>query len=81
MPDPAADTLVADARVEKGITPRHIKPDEIAIRALLAMVSKSCLLLSEGIAARPSDIDVVLTNGYGFPEWEGGLVLWAMERS
>ncbi len=26
------------------------------------------------------DGDVVLVNGYGFPPWEGGPVLWARRR-
>jgi 3-hydroxyacyl-CoA dehydrogenase len=29
-------------------------------------------LLQEGIAASPSDIDLVLINGYGFPAHKGG---------
>ena len=29
-------------------------------------------ILDEGIAIRPSDIDVVYVNGYGFPAWRGG---------
>ena len=34
-------------------------------------------LLDEGIAARASDIDVVLLHGYGFPRWKGGPMYWA----
>ena len=44
------------------------------------MVNEACLLLAEGIAQRPGDIDVVLVNGYGFPKWEGGVVYWARQR-
>ena len=29
---------------------------------------------------RQSDIDVVLTQGYGFPRWEGGPVFWARQQ-
>jgi 3-hydroxyacyl-CoA dehydrogenase len=28
--------------------------------------------LSEGVAQRAADIDVVYINGYGFPVWRGG---------
>jgi len=38
------------------------------------------LLLAEGVASRASDIDVVLTQGYGFPRWEGGPVFWARQQ-
>lgn len=34
-------------------------------------------LLAEGIAARASDIDLVLINGYGFPAHKGGPVFAA----
>ena len=33
--------------------------------------------LEEGISARPSDIDIVWTNGYGFPIGKGGPMFWA----
>jgi 3-hydroxyacyl-CoA dehydrogenase len=39
---------------------------------LAAMVNEAAKILAEGIAARPSDIDVVLVHGYGFPAWRGG---------
>jgi len=38
------------------------------------------LLLAEGIAARPSDVDLVLVNGYGFPSHKGGPLFWASRR-
>ena len=37
----------------------------------------SVLILEEGMAQRPSDIDVVWLNGYGFPRDKGGLLFWA----
>ena len=47
---------------------------------MLAMVNEAALLLAQGIAKRPEDIDVVLTHGYGFPRWEGGPVFWARNQ-
>ena len=38
------------------------------------------MLLAEGVAAHPTDVDLALVNGYGFPRWEGGVVFWARER-
>jgi 3-hydroxyacyl-CoA dehydrogenase len=46
----------------------------------MTIVNEAALLLSEGIAARPSDIDVVLVNGYGFPKHEGGPLFWASRQ-
>ncbi|TPE47478.1 3-hydroxyacyl-CoA dehydrogenase NAD-binding domain-containing protein [Amaricoccus solimangrovi] len=80
QPDPATVAIIDAARAEKGIVPRAIAAEEIVERALLAMVNEACLLLGEGVAPRASDVDVVLTNGYGFPKWEGGPVFWATER-
>ena len=36
------------------------------------MVNEAAKILGEGVAARPSDIDVALVHGYGFPAWRGG---------
>jgi 3-hydroxyacyl-CoA dehydrogenase len=79
-PDPAVDVLIAQARAAKGLAPRNLTAEEIVKRALLAIINETALLLAEGVAARPSDIDVVMVNGYGFPKWEGGPVFWARER-
>ena len=46
----------------------------------MAMLNEAALLLQEGVAQRASDIDVVLTQGYGFPRWEGGPVFWARQQ-
>ena len=37
-------------------------------------------VLEEGLALRPSDLDVVWTSGYGFPRHKGGPMQWAGER-
>ena len=37
----------------------------------------NALILEEGIAQRPSDIDVVWLNGYGWPVGTGGPMFWA----
>jgi len=44
------------------------------------MINEAALLLAEGIAARPSDVDLVLVNGYGFPAHKGGPLFWASRR-
>lgn len=51
--------------------------DEIAQRAVLAMIMEAIRILEEGIAARPQDIDLVMVHGYGFPRWRGGLMHFA----
>jgi len=80
VPDPAVHALIREASAEKGIQRRTLGTDEICARALMTMVNETALLLEEGIAARPSDVDLVLVNGYGFPNYEGGPLFWAKRQ-
>lgn len=77
-PDPKVEDI-ADriAREELGIERRSISDGEIVNRCLLALVNEGFKLLGEGVALRESDIDVVYTNGYGFPAFRGGPMYWA----
>jgi 3-hydroxyacyl-CoA dehydrogenase len=70
--DPDVDTLIAESRAAKKITPRAVARDEITTRLLAAMAAEGKRLLDAGIAGRASDIDLVLINGYGFPSHKGG---------
>jgi 3-hydroxyacyl-CoA dehydrogenase len=78
--DQTVRNLIEQASVARGIERRSLPPEDIQRRALLAMVNEAALLLSEGVATRAEDIDVVLTQGYGFPRWEGGPVFWARHQ-
>jgi len=78
--DDPVHALIAQARADKGITPRAIDDAQIQRRALLALANEAALLLAEGVAAHATDVDLALVNGYGFPRWEGGVVFWARER-
>lgn len=78
--DPAVREVIQQASARRGIERRHLTTEEIQRRALLAMVNEAAQLIAEGIAARPSDVDVVLVQGYGFPRWEGGPVFWARHQ-
>ena len=76
LADPVVDELIELSRKEKGVTPRHVGADEILERALLAMANEAALVLADGIAATPGDIDLLLALGYGFPGHEGGIAFW-----
>jgi 3-hydroxyacyl-CoA dehydrogenase len=71
-PDPEVLALIEAERREHGIAPRPFTQDAIQARARAAMANEAAKLLAEGIALRPSDVDVVLVHGYGFPAWRGG---------
>ena len=40
-------------------------------------MNEGAKILEEGLALRPSDIDIVWIYGYGFPRHRGGLMFWA----
>lgn len=70
--DPFVDTVIADARRKKGITPRTLEPAEIQQRVLCAMLVAATDVVTAGTAAQASDIDIALTEGFAFPKWHGG---------
>lgn len=77
QPSAITAKIIADARAAKGITPRKISPKAIQDRLIGAILNEAALVLKEGVAQRPSDIDVTLVHGYGFPRWTGGPLWWA----
>jgi 3-hydroxyacyl-CoA dehydrogenase len=79
-PDPAVRALIESESLARGLERRDLSDEEIQRRALLAMVNEAAQLLAEGVAQQPSDVDVVMVNGYGFPRTEGGPVFWARQR-
>ena len=46
---------------------------------LYAMVNEAALCIDEGVAA-PSDIDIAMMAGTGWPQKTGGLLHWADAR-
>ncbi len=46
--------------------------DQIVQLCLGAMMNEGARLLREGVALRPSDIDLVMVRHHGFPAWRGG---------
>jgi 3-hydroxyacyl-CoA dehydrogenase len=78
--DDLVRTIITQASAARGIIRRTLSAEEIQRSALVAMANEAALLLAEGVAARPSDVDVVLVQGYGFPRWQGGPVFWALQQ-
>jgi 3-hydroxyacyl-CoA dehydrogenase len=70
--DPKVREIIDAASREKGLKRRSFTADEIVKRVLLTMINEAAHLLSENVAAEPSDCDIALVNGYGFPRWQGG---------
>ncbi len=72
LPDPEVTALIERASAEKAIPRQPAAAEIIQQRIHAAMVNEAARALSEGIAHRPSDVDVVLASGYGYPAWRGG---------
>ena len=71
-PDPEVEALIRKFGEERQIQMRDISKGEILERCLYPMINEGFKILEEGMAIRASDIDIVWTNGYGWPVYEGG---------
>ena len=71
-PDPEVEALIKKFGEERQIQMREITKEEILERCLYPMINEGFKILEEGMAIRASDIDIVWTNGYGWPVYEGG---------
>lgn len=76
-PNPEAEQIIEQARADLGITPRDFTEEEVIRRYLAAMINEGAKVLEEGIALKPSDIDVTFLMGYGFPRYRGGPMKYA----
>ena len=70
--DPEVEALIKKFGEERQIQMRDISKEEILQRCLYPMINEGFKILEEGMAIRASDIDIVWTNGYGWPVYEGG---------
>ena len=71
-PDSEVEALIRKFGEERQIQMRDISKEEILQRCLYPMINEGFKILEEGMAIRASDIDIVWTNGYGWPVYEGG---------
>jgi 3-hydroxyacyl-CoA dehydrogenase len=77
LPDPEVERLIAEAAARLNRPRRTIAQEEIVERMIFPMINEGARILEEGIAARPSDIDVIWVYGYGWPVWRGGPMHYA----
>ena len=66
-PAPEVNAIVAQERERQGIQPARFTPERIQRRILAVMANEGARVLADRISLRPSDIDLVFVNGYGFP--------------
>ncbi len=77
LEDPEALAIIKKVADELGIAQRQISAEEIVERCIYGLVNEGARVLAEGIAQRPSDIDVVYLFGYAFPVAKGGPMFYA----
>jgi 3-hydroxyacyl-CoA dehydrogenase len=70
--DPEVTAIIEKKAAEYGVERREISDEEILNRTMFALINEGANILAEGIAQRPSDIDVVYVYGYGYPVHRGG---------
>ncbi|MGZ6008345.1 MAG: 3-hydroxyacyl-CoA dehydrogenase NAD-binding domain-containing protein [Rhizomicrobium sp.] len=71
-PSPVTEKIIKDFVAKSGKNPRTIGDAEILERCIYPMINEGAKILDEKKAIRPSDIDVVWVNGYGWPVYRGG---------
>jgi len=77
MADAEVEAMIVEEAGKLGIERRDISDEEILQRCFYPLINEGALILEEGIAQRPSDIDVVYVFGYAFPAAKGGPMHYA----
>ncbi len=77
--DPEVDELAKELAASLGIQRRSIDDVEILERCLYSMIKEGAEILSEGVALRSGDLDVICCKGVGFPVYRGGPMHYADE--
>ncbi len=77
IPDPEVTKMIADFAAKQGYEKREVSDDEIVQRCIYALINEGAKILEEGIAVRPSDLDIIWINGYGWPVYLGGPMFYA----
>ncbi|MGE3143246.1 MAG: 3-hydroxyacyl-CoA dehydrogenase NAD-binding domain-containing protein, partial [Hyphomonadaceae bacterium] len=76
-PSPVAEQIVKEFAAKSGKKPRKIGAEEIIERCIYPMINEGARILDEKIAIRASDIDIIWVNGYGWPVYRGGPMMYA----
>jgi 3-hydroxyacyl-CoA dehydrogenase len=76
-PSPVTEQIIKDFAAKSGNAQRKISDEEILERCVYAMINEGARILEEKIAIRPSDIDIIWINGYGWPVYRGGPMFYA----
>jgi len=76
-PSAAVAEILRQVRENKGVKAETVSDEQKLEYLFYPMINEGFKILEEGIAQRPSDIDVCYTNGYSFPKKRGGPMYYA----
>ncbi|KAK7314462.1 hypothetical protein VNO77_32986 [Canavalia gladiata] len=80
-PDLSILPIIEESRrlsnIMPGGKPISVTDQEIVEMILFPIVNEACRILEEGIVIRASDLDIASVLGMSFPNYRGGIVLWA----
>jgi 3-hydroxyacyl-CoA dehydrogenase len=76
-PDPVAEEVIKKVCSDLGLATKEFTDEEILKRCIYPLINIGANILEDGMALRPSDIDTVYLNGYGFPSYTGGPMWYA----
>jgi len=79
QPDPVAEEVIRKVCEELNLETKEFSDEEILKRCIYPLINIGANILEDGMALRPSDIDTVYLNGYGFPSYTGGPMWYADE--
>ena len=71
--DPKFAAILETCRTDR----RSFTADELTDRLFLPMLLEAKRVVAEGIARSPTDVDMALILGIGFPTFRGGILRWA----
>ena len=77
--DPSVNLIIEAASQAKGIERKPFTTVGIVDRIILSMINEIAHLIVDKVVSDPTDCDIALVNGYGFPRWRGGPVFIARE--
>jgi 3-hydroxyacyl-CoA dehydrogenase len=77
IPDPEVERIIVEVSKKLGVERKPISEPEMLERLVYPMINEGAKILDEGMALRPSDIDVIWVYGYGWPIYRGGPMHYA----
>ena len=77
IPDPEVEEIIKASAKRQGVDRRQLSDEEVLARCLYVCINEAANIVGEGMAVRPSDVDVMWVYGFAFPRYRGGILHYA----